>query len=148
VTGSAAGGLIAGYLIRRACCRLPEDIGDECYREWAAELAAILDDPEIRLPLVRAARVLGFGVGIWTSARALGRAHGSRWSRLPRGVLFLAGAIVVWVAAVEVSSAYPLDGPWGYVYVAAGGASEALGVLAVVRAVRWFARLFRQARRS
>jgi hypothetical protein len=148
VTGSAGGELIAGYLIRQACRRLPEDIGDERCREWAAELAAILDDPEIRLPLVRAARALGFGVGICTSARTLSRADGSRSSRVPRGVLFLAGAIVIWVAAVEVSSVYPLDGPWGYVYVAVGGVSEALGVLAVVRAVRWFARLFTQARRS
>jgi hypothetical protein len=148
VTGSAGGYGLAGYLIRRACRGLPEDIGGEHYREWAAELAAILDDPDIRLPPVRAARALGFAAGICTSARFLSRAYGSGSSRIPRGVLFLAGAIIIWVAAVEVSTAYPLDGPWGYVYVAVGGVSEALAIVAVVRAIRWFVRLFTQARRS
>jgi hypothetical protein len=148
VTSSGGAGVIGGYLIRQACRRLPEDIGDERYREWAAELAAILDDPEVRLPPVRAARALGFALGICSSAGLLSRADGSRSSRVPRGVLYLAGAIVIWVAAVEVATAYPLEGPWGYVYVAAGGVSQALAVLAVERAVRWFARLFRPARRS
>jgi hypothetical protein len=52
------------------------------------------------------------------------------------------------MAAVEVSTAYPLDGPTGYVYVAAGGVSQALAVLAAERAVRWFGRLLTSARRS
>jgi hypothetical protein len=148
VTGSAGGGRLAGYLIRRACRRLPEDIGAERYREWAAELAAIADDPEIRLAPVRAARALGFAVGICTSARLLSRPDGRGSSRLPRGVILAAGAIIIWVAAVEVSSIYPLDGSWGYLYVAAGGVSETLAIVAVVRAIRWFARLFSHTPRS
>ena len=148
MTGSADGGRLAGYLIRRACRRLPEDIGAERYREWAAELAAIADDPDIRLAPVRAARALGFAVGVRASARLVTRPDGSRSFRLPRGVLLAAGAIIIWVAAVEVSSAYPLDGPWGYLYVAAGGVSETLAIVAVVRAIRWFARLFTHAPRS
>ncbi len=148
MTGSISGEHLAGYLIRRACRRLPGDIRDDRYREWAAELTAILDDPDIRLPPVRAARALGFAVGICTSARLVSRPDGSESSRLPRGVLLMAGAIIIWVAAVEVSNAYPLDGPWGYAYVAAGGVSETLAIVAVVRAIRWFIRLFTPARRS
>jgi hypothetical protein len=37
------------YLVRRACRRLPPDIRDDRYREWTAELPAILHDPQIRL---------------------------------------------------------------------------------------------------
>lgn len=147
MTGSVVVGRLAGYLIRRACRRLPEDICDERYREWAAELAAILDDPDIRLPPVRAARALGFAAGICTSARFLGWPDGSGSSRLPRGVLLAAGAVIIWVAAAEAASVYPLEGPWMYVYVAAGGVSETLAIVAVVRAIRWFVRLFTQPRR-
>jgi hypothetical protein len=148
VTGSAGGDRLAGYLIRRACRRLPEDMCDERYREWAAELAAILDEPHVRLPPVRAARALGFAAGICTSVRFLSRPDGGGSSRLPRGVLLAAGAIIIWVAAAEAASVYPLDGSWMYVYVAAGGVSEALAIVAVVSAIRWFVRLFTHARRS
>jgi len=36
-------------LVRRACRHLPGPTRDDRYREWAAELPAILHDPEIRL---------------------------------------------------------------------------------------------------
>ena len=148
MTGSGGEEGLAGYLIRRACRRLPEDICGDRYREWAAELAAILDDPDIRLPAVRAARALGFAVGICTSARLLSRPERSGSFRLPRAVLLAAGAIIIWVAAVEVASVYPLDGAWTYMYVAAGGVSETLAIVAIVRAIRWFVRLFKRPRRS
>src|SRR4029077_19154075 len=48
------------YLVGRACQRLPPDIRAERYREWAAELPAILHDPQIRLAPLRAARMLGY----------------------------------------------------------------------------------------
>jgi hypothetical protein len=48
------------YLVGRACRRLPRDIRDERYREWAAELPAILRDPQIRLAPRRAVRMLGY----------------------------------------------------------------------------------------
>ena len=51
---------IGEYLIARACRRLSADTRDERYREWAAELPAILRDPGIRLAARRAARMLGF----------------------------------------------------------------------------------------
>lgn len=48
------------YLVGRACQRLPRDAREERYREWAAELPAILHDPQIRLAPRRAARMLGY----------------------------------------------------------------------------------------
>ena len=46
------------YLVGRACRRLPPEIRDDRYREWAAELPAILHDPQIRLAPLRAVRML------------------------------------------------------------------------------------------
>ena len=48
------------YLVGRACQRLPQEAREERYREWAAELPAILHDPQIRLAPRRAARMLGY----------------------------------------------------------------------------------------
>jgi hypothetical protein len=48
------------YLVSRACQRLPKAIREERYREWAAELPAILHDPQIRLAPRRAVRMLGY----------------------------------------------------------------------------------------
>ncbi len=48
------------YLVGRACQRLPKDIREERCREWAAELPAILHDPQIRLAPRRAVRMLGY----------------------------------------------------------------------------------------
>ena len=48
------------YLLRRACQRLPPDIRQERYREWAAELPAILQDPQIRHAPRRAVRMLAY----------------------------------------------------------------------------------------
>ena len=43
---------IGEYLITRACRRLPAETRDERYREWAAELPAILRDPDIAAPII------------------------------------------------------------------------------------------------
>ena len=51
---------IGEYLVGRACQRLPQDIREERYREWAAELPAILHDPQIRLAPRRAVRMLAY----------------------------------------------------------------------------------------
>jgi hypothetical protein len=47
-------------LVHRACRRLPGTTRDNRYREWAAELPAILHDPEIRLAPHRALRMLAY----------------------------------------------------------------------------------------
>jgi hypothetical protein len=148
VTGFAGGERLAVYLIGRACHGLPAEIRAERYQEWAAELPAILGDPDVRLAPVRTARALGFAVGTCTSARRLRSSGNDRIARLPRCVLLAAGAVIIWVAAVETSTTYPLNGPAMYVYVAAGGVSETFAILAVVRAIRWLVRRFTRARRS
>ena len=54
---------IGEYLIVRACRHLPAQARDERYREWVAELPAILRDPGVRPAARRAARVLGYASG-------------------------------------------------------------------------------------
>jgi hypothetical protein len=49
---------LGDYLVRRACERLPEDVREERFREWAGELPAILHDPQVRFAPRRAARML------------------------------------------------------------------------------------------
>lgn len=84
---------IGEYLVRRACRRLPPDTRGERYREWAAELPAILHDREIRLAPYRAVRMLGYAADtLRGTARASGRARrgpAAPSSILP-GVLFMA----------------------------------------------------------
>jgi DivIVA domain-containing protein len=54
---------IGEYLIARACRHLPAQARDERYREWVAELPAILRDPGVRPAARRAARMLGYASG-------------------------------------------------------------------------------------
>src|SRR6202034_3770069 len=48
------------YLVSRACQRLPQDTREERCQEWAAELPAILHDPQVRFAPWRAARMLAY----------------------------------------------------------------------------------------
>jgi hypothetical protein len=146
VTRAAGSHRLAEYLIRRASRRLPADIGAERYQEWAAELPAILHDPDIRFAPRRAARALRYAAGTRASARVLLREQDQvRRARLPGAVLLATTAVVIWVAAVQVSDAYPPNGSWSYLYVAAGAVSETLAILAVVRSIRWMRRWFTNA---
>ena len=54
---------IGEYLIARACRHLPAGARDERYREWVAELPAILRDPSVRPAARRAARMLRYASG-------------------------------------------------------------------------------------
>ena len=54
---------IGEYLITRACRHLPAEARDERYREWVAELPAILRDPGVRPAARRAARMLRYASG-------------------------------------------------------------------------------------
>ncbi len=51
------------FLVARAARRLPARVRDERYREWAAELPAILRDPSLGPPWRRAALMLGYALG-------------------------------------------------------------------------------------
>ena len=66
------------YLVGRASQELPRDIREERYREWAAELPAILHDPQVRLAPWRAVRMLGYAADtlrgtVMTATRARAR---------------------------------------------------------------------------
>lgn len=54
---------IGEYLIARACRHLPAEARGERYREWVAELPAILRDPGVRPAARRAARMLRYASG-------------------------------------------------------------------------------------
>jgi hypothetical protein len=110
---------IGEYLVGRACRRLPRGIRDERYREWAAELPAILHDRGIRLGPYRAVRMLGYAAGTLratalTAGRARRRAAGP-WTLVP-GLLFIAG-LVVMVWGIRNTLRAPGDGV-NYVLVA------------------------------
>jgi hypothetical protein len=62
---------IAEHLIRRACRHLPGDTRDERYREWTAEIPAILHDRAIRPSLLRSAHALSYAIGILRSTHRL-----------------------------------------------------------------------------
>ena len=78
---------VAERLIRSACRRLPADARAERFREWTAELPAILDDESVRPSWRRGLRALAFCAGISRAARQLSRpalassrrAGNSRW---------------------------------------------------------------------
>jgi hypothetical protein len=48
------------YLVRRASRQLPRKARDERYREWAAELPVILNDPQVRFYPRRAMRMIAY----------------------------------------------------------------------------------------
>jgi len=101
------------YLAGRACQRLPEDIREERYREWAAELPAILHDPQIRFAPRRAARMLGYAADTF---RGTALTHVSARRRMPAmtaalSLLLLAGlAAVTWnIQNVVRAPEHPLN---------------------------------------
>jgi hypothetical protein len=81
-------------LVRRACRRLPRTARDDRYREWAAELPAILHDPEIRLAPHRALRMLAYAADTLRGA-ALTPGPGRRPARSWAIVSSTAGLIVM-----------------------------------------------------
>jgi hypothetical protein len=71
------------HLVRRACRRLPPDLRDARFREWTAELPAILHDPAVKTALARAASMLAYAAdqGRGTAPGPLRRAVTSRFVR-------------------------------------------------------------------
>jgi hypothetical protein len=100
------------YLLSLACNRLPPDIREEQYREWAAELPAILHDPQIRLAPWRAVRMLGFAADtVRGTAVAAGRARGwmprlsAAWALLVLGGCLVSVALGTWLIVQAPGSA-------------------------------------------
>jgi hypothetical protein len=126
---------IAEHLIRRACRYLPDDTRDERNREWAAELPAILHDPDIRFAPLRSARALSYAAGTFRSTRyplaALkhkpdGAAAASAGARL-----FI--SVGIWIGLVSLINAFP---PHGFGILLVVAASVVNGMFAVVQEVR------------
>jgi len=133
------------HLVRRACRQLPGDVREERYREWAAELPAILHDPQVRFAPRRAARMLGY------AADTLRGSARGRISRLRAAVdvpLQVACLVVMGVSVWAVVQA-PGDAlnylrlAWGLLFVAsvirnrvrpAGRTTALLGTSAILAA--------------
>lgn len=130
---------VAERLIRSACRRLPEDERAERFREWTAELTAILDDESIRPSWLRGMRALAFCAGISRAARRLGRpalagsrrVGNSRWrSGAPRSrpndtavrvAVGLGVYIVVVAGVVTALTTHPDPRGWPFLLLVALG---------------------------
>ena len=120
MTGRLLAERLARHLIRRACRHLPGDSGEERYREWTAELPAILHDPGIRFTLGRSARGLRYAIGVYRSAHRLPRAAGipaqdTRQPAIfprPDGVIPAMAAVILWITVLGLARAIPPGSPW------------------------------------
>jgi hypothetical protein len=96
---------LAEYLIRRACRRLPADTRDERYREWTAEIRAILDDPDTGPGVLRATRALRYAAGIMSFTRDDTRGLGAR---LTTGIVIYLAVVGLYIGLVQV---FRMQGP-------------------------------------
>jgi hypothetical protein len=87
---------VGEYLIARACRHLPARARDERYREWVAELPAILQDPDVRPAARRAARMLRYAAG---TIRGTALAPGSARRVMARMARMAATVIIVGLVA-------------------------------------------------
>lgn len=100
------------FLVARAARRLPARVRDERYREWAAELPAILRDPSLGPPWRRAALMLGYALDTIRAAAlrpGQDRYRGAHRGRDPqtavktaRWLLFLPAALAVLLAFLSL----------------------------------------------
>lgn len=133
----------AERLIRRACRRLPGDTRDERYREWAAEVPAILHDPDLCFAVRRSARALRFAAGTLTSAR---RSPGAVRHRPDAAAFASAGvrlliSVGIWIVGAGLLTAFPPHGFWIVVTVAAGVLNSGFAVIQEVKLVLLLCRL-------
>jgi len=150
---------IAEYWVRRAGRRLPGEIREERYREWAAELPAILSDPGVRGAGRRRARAIRYAFGVYRGAGRLARGAGrprtaasGGWAsrsrtrplgrlRLPPGVVPGLAAVFLWVSDIVLIRVVPPNGGPDYPAVAVSIVAAALGLVGLVRFVRWLSRV-------
>jgi hypothetical protein len=90
------------YLVGRACRRLPSKTRDQRYREWTAELPAILHDPEVRLAPFRAVRMLGYAADTMRGTALRAGPARRRLAAIPTpilGLIFVASlALAAWTS--------------------------------------------------
>jgi hypothetical protein len=139
VSGTRPVQRVAERLIRSACRRLPADARAERFREWTAELPAILDDESIRPTWLRGLRALAFCAGVSRATRRLSRpapagsrrGRNSRWrSGAPRTrpndtavrvAVGLGVYVVVVAGVVAVLTTHPDPRGWPFLLLAALG---------------------------
>ncbi len=148
---------IAGHLLRRACRRLPGDIRDERYREWAAELPAIIHDPDVRFAFLRSARALRYAAGVARSTRHLPAAGaavpwGTRQAAIfprPDGIFPAIAGVLAWITLIVLAGAFPAAAAspslWPPLFIAVLLVPDVLIAVAIIRFVRWYRRRSRQA---
>jgi hypothetical protein len=95
----------AEQLIWSACRRLPADVREERYREWTAELPAILDDPDVRFPIVRGVRTLRFAASTQRSAPWTRRRLRARAFRILVTVFLLYSCVTNWQMTAATAAA-------------------------------------------
>jgi DivIVA domain-containing protein len=132
---------IGGYLIGLASRLLPGEIRDERCREWAAELPAILRDPDTRLAAHRAARMLGYAAGaVWGSALAAGGARG-RLTAVMAVVVGLLMASSLMAEVLGIQGTANGSGDWVHYYEIAAGTINLAGLgLVLAQRIRQAAR--------
>lgn len=147
---------LAERIIRRACRRVPAATRDERYREWTAELPAILSDPDVDSAVRRSARALRYAAGVARSTRRLhppaepasGDTGVPGLFPRPDGVIPALAAVVVWGAVLGLARAFPAifspADPWLPAAVAATFVPGILVVAAIVRFVLWIRRRSRR----
>ena len=97
------------HLVGWACQRLPRDIREERYREWAAELPAILHDPQIRPAPRRAIRMLAYAADTFRGTAMTPVSAQRRGHRMPAVLIVAALVMVAGTASVIVQA--PGNGP-------------------------------------
>ena len=148
---------IAEGLIRVSCRRLPEDVRSERFREWSAELPAILDDESVRPGFMRSLRALSYAAGIAATTRRLSpragrsrRAAASGWRdgairvRPPNLAVRAMAGLAVWLIVVStvilVLRAFGHQSAWPFVVIlalAGGFAAFCLADIARSQSVRY-----------
>jgi DivIVA domain-containing protein len=99
-------------MVSLACRHLPAEKRDERYREWAAELPAILHDPEIRLSARRAARMLRYAADT-IRGTALAPGKGRRFP-VRRMIVYVAIWLGVYGLLLYIQG-WPKT-PWEWIY--------------------------------
>ncbi|HTX86322.1 MAG TPA: hypothetical protein VME44_29420 [Streptosporangiaceae bacterium] len=97
---------VGEYLVSRASKQLPRKARQERYREWAAELPAILHDPLIRFAPRRAIRMLAYAADTFRGTALTHVTSRRRWLEL--AATAAAGIVVIVALGGAISSLWSI----------------------------------------